>query len=367
MVSETAILGGGLAGGAAALLLARGGARVRLLEREAEPHDKVCGEFLSIEAQRDLARLGLDTARLGAVPIEHLRLCAGGTRIEARLPFVAQGISRKLLDEALLEMAAMAGAEIERGVRATGLEPGGVATNRGPCPARRVLLATGKHDLRGARRTAGTARNGYVGFKMHWQAKPGAGDGPDGGIDVILFPGGYAGLQPIAAGVLNLCLIVRRERLAEAGGTWEGLLTELMREPAIARRLGDARPLFAQPLAVADLPYGYVCGPRADLPGHVFRLGDQAAMTASLTGDGMAIALRSAHLAAAALASGEPAGAYHARLARTVSGQVRRAMLLQRATEMPALLRPGLGLLRLWPGLLARLAEATRLPHWQSA
>ena len=90
MVSETAILGGGLAGGAAALLLARGGARVRLLEREAEPHDKVCGEFLSIEAQRDLARLGLDTARLGAVPIEHLRLCAGGTRIEARLPFVAQ-------------------------------------------------------------------------------------------------------------------------------------------------------------------------------------------------------------------------------------------------------------------------------------
>jgi flavin-dependent dehydrogenase len=46
MVSETLIVGGGLAGGAAATLLARGGERVTLFEREAGPHDKVCGEFL---------------------------------------------------------------------------------------------------------------------------------------------------------------------------------------------------------------------------------------------------------------------------------------------------------------------------------
>ena len=59
MVNETVILGGGLAGGAAAVLLARGGEPVRVLEREAGPRDKICGEFLSIEARRDLARLGL--------------------------------------------------------------------------------------------------------------------------------------------------------------------------------------------------------------------------------------------------------------------------------------------------------------------
>jgi len=367
MVRETAILGGGLAGGAAALLLARQGRAVRLLEREAEPRDKICGEFLSVEAGRDLARLGLDTARLGAVPIDRVRLVAGERDVEARLPFPAQGISRKLLDEALLGMAAGEGARIERGVRATGLAQGGIATNAGIREAEHILLATGKHDLRGARRTALPARTGYVGFKMHWRPMGHLRAAFGSAIELILFDGGYAGLQPVAPGVLNLCLIVTRERLAAAGGQWEGLLGELLREPGIARRLDDAAPLFPRPLAIAELPYGYVCRPDSRMPANIYRLGDQAAMTASLSGDGMAIALRSAHLAAASLLAGEDARAYHARIAAALSSQVRRAMLLQRATEVPALLRAGFGLLRLWPGLLGRLAEATRLPHWQPA
>jgi len=364
---KVAVLGGGLAGGAAALLLAREGLGVELLEREAEPRDKICGEFLSVEAGRDLARLGLDLERLGAVPIDRVRLVAGAREIAAPLPFKAHGISRKVLDEALLEMAAAAGAEIERGVRATGLAESGITTSKGILPAERILLATGKHDLRGARRTALPARTGYVGFKLHWQPKRHINGASRNMIDVILFDGGYAGLQPVAPGVLNLCLIVTRERLAAAGGQWERLLGELMREPGIARQLDDAEPLFARPLAVADLPYGYVCRPDRRMPRNLYRLGDQAAMTASLSGDGMAIALRSAHVAARSLLAGEDAHAYHARLRGAFSGQVRRAMLLQRATETPALLRAGLGVLRLWPGLLARLAEATRLPHWSAS
>ena len=47
---EILVAGGGLAGGAAALALAQAGREVLLLEREAAAKDKVCGEFLSVEA-----------------------------------------------------------------------------------------------------------------------------------------------------------------------------------------------------------------------------------------------------------------------------------------------------------------------------
>ena len=99
------------------------------------------------------------------------------------------------------------------------------------------------------------------------------------------------GCRLVAGDTANLCLIVQREALAAMGGDWDGLLAALLRDPAFAARLGRAEPLFARPLAIANLPYGRVLR-RA--PDDVFRLGDQAAMTASVTGDGMAGALLSA-------------------------------------------------------------------------
>ena len=48
-MSEAVVIGGGLAGGAVATLLARAGREVTLIEREASPVDKVCGEFLSFQ------------------------------------------------------------------------------------------------------------------------------------------------------------------------------------------------------------------------------------------------------------------------------------------------------------------------------
>ena len=68
-MSRPIIIGGGLAGGAAAARLAQLGRPALLIEREAGPHDKVCGEFLSGEAVTALGKLGLDCRRLGGVPI----------------------------------------------------------------------------------------------------------------------------------------------------------------------------------------------------------------------------------------------------------------------------------------------------------
>ncbi len=361
MVGETLIVGGGLAGGAAALLLARGGVPVTLFEREAGAHDKVCGEFLSIEAQDTLAMLGLDPAALGAVAIDRVRLVSAGREAEARLPFRALGLSRRVLDAALLDRAAGAGAQIERGVRVTAIDAGRVRTAKGDHAADRILVATGKHGLRGS----GAPRDsGYVGFKMHWRLSHAQAARLAGWIELLPFDGGYAGLQLVGADTANLCLIVRQETLGDVSGGWDGLLATLLRDAAFAARFDGAEPLFQRVLSIANLPYGHI---RRDSPDGLFNLGDRAAMTASLTGDGMAGALLSARLAAECILSGHDADVYQRRFARAVRPQIRRAMLLQRLTEMPFALRIGMAALQVKPGLLGTLAGSTRLPGWRRA
>ncbi|MDG2002416.1 MAG: FAD-dependent monooxygenase [Novosphingobium sp.] len=357
-MTEVVVLGGGLAGAGAASLLASAGQKVRLLEREAGPHHKVCGEFLSVEAQQDLARIGLDLAQLGAVPIDRIRLVSGRREAEAPLPFTALGLSRKLLDEALLELAGARGAKVERGVRVTQVNGNKVSTSHGDCKPGQLLLATGKHDVRGAKRAAPPDESAFVGFKMHFQLDLRTRAELEGLIELVIFEGGYAGLQLVSPEVMNLCLIVRRTRLAEAGGDWTALLASLMDTPGLARRLDDARPLFSKPLAISGLPYGYVCQQSDD----IYRLGDQAAMTASLTGDGMAIALRSAIIASECVLSETPPEVYRKRLALTVTPQIRRAMWLQRMAEVPLLMALALPAFRYAPGLLSKAAAMTRLP-----
>ena len=99
-------VGGGLAGAAFALELARSGRRVLVLERSRGPHHTVCGEFLSEEAQVVLGSLGLEPRALGATTITRFRLVKGERQATTRLPFAAAGLSRFRLDEALLGVAA---------------------------------------------------------------------------------------------------------------------------------------------------------------------------------------------------------------------------------------------------------------------
>src|SRR5580698_10709575 len=100
--SECLVVGGGVAGCAAAVALRRKGRNVTLIEREPTPRHKVCGEFLSGEALEDLQALGIDVVSLGAVPIDYVRLAAARRAAEAPLPFPAASLTRKALDTALI-------------------------------------------------------------------------------------------------------------------------------------------------------------------------------------------------------------------------------------------------------------------------
>jgi flavin-dependent dehydrogenase len=328
------VVGGGVAGAATAAHLAAAGARVRLVERTAAATHKVCGEFISAEAQAMLAALGVDLG--DAVPIERVRLRAGARTAEAPLPFGAASLSRRVLDERLLQRAAALGVEIRRGVAAASVDAGGLVLANGErIGAEAVVLASGKHDLRGAGRPHGS----MLGLKMQFATVP---PGLERTVELRLFDGGYAGLEPVEGGRLNLCVALEKARFAG----WPALVAAL--------GMADAAPLWARPLAVGAIPYGFLH--RGDGP--AYRVGDQLAVIPSFAGDGIAIALASAQRVAAAIATGVAPGVIHAALAGELAPQFRRARLLAALVRRPG---PTLGLARLLPGLLARAASATRL------
>ncbi len=361
-MDETLIVGGGPAGASLAIRLAAAGAQVRLIEGQAGPHDTVCGEFLSFEAGRSLLEVGVDPAALGATPVEAVALCRGARRSSVPLPFRALSLPRRVMDEALLARAAEAGAVLQRGRRAAGLERAGAGwrvrlDGGGSIEAARVVLATGKRDLRGWPRPPGPQPD-LIGFGQHWRLAPAQAAALGGTVELHLFPGGYAGLQTSGAGRANLCLAVRGGAYAAAGRSWAGLMAALGAScPGLAARLDGAEPETAKPLAVASIPYGYVRR-RAD---GLWRLGDQAAVIPSLAGEGMAIAFHSARLAADALLSGATAEDYQRALARDVGRQVGRATWVSRALVRPwGAAAAGL-LAGRSPGLVAAVASATRI------
>ncbi len=366
MTADLLVVGGGPAGAALAVPLAEAGWRVTLVEREAGPHDKVCGEFLSHEALLYLAALGIDPAKLGAVPIRRVRLA--GRRIEAAvdLPFPAASLSRRVLDEALLTRATTAGVRVLRGRRVVVLEPGtaGFAArldDGATLVGRQAALATGKHDLRGYRRPAG-GHGDLVGFKWHVRLAAAEARALAGHVELMLFAGGYAGLEPIEGGLANLCLVVRRSRLTALGGGWPALLDHVAHTiPALGRRLAAAEMMHARPLAIAAIPYGFVAVSGDVVPG-LWRLGDQAAVIPSFAGDGLSLALHSARLAADHLLDGRSSVAFQARLADEVGGQVRRATGLSRLLVRPAAQGGLLLAARALPNLMSLVARATRVP-----
>jgi flavin-dependent dehydrogenase len=356
------VIGGGPAGAALATLLGRAGREVLLFEREAGPTDKVCGEFLSREAGLYLGSLGLDLRALGAVPIDAVKLCEGGRVACAPLPFVAKSLSRRALDEALLRCARSSGATVRRGVTVRALSPdrkGWVVRLDDGTPVRAdaVFLATGKHDLRGHKRPPGL-HDDLVAFKVHWQLAPRQAAELQGSVELVLFEGGYAGLQPVEDGRANLCLVVRRGRLRALGQRWGNLLAALRAQsPHLDDRLAAASPCAARPLALSAIPYGHVSR-RTD---GIWRLGDQAAVIPSFSGDGMSIALHSAQLAAATYLRGETPAVYQQRLARDVTGQVLLATALSHALVRRSSQAVLGAAARVWPGLMSTVAFHTRV------
>jgi flavin-dependent dehydrogenase len=361
--ADVAIIGGGPAGAAVACRLAETGRAVLLIEKSAGPHHKVCGEFLSVETCADLARLGIDARALGAVPIGAFALRSDARERVIALPFPALSLSRYRLDEALLARAVALGADVRRGSVARAVEPcaGGWRVRLGDESALdcgRLVLATGKHAIRGF---DDFRDRSMVGLKMHLRPSRDVAAALAGRVELFLVGGGYVGLEPVEDGIANLCLVLPSAEVARLDPGWPALQAYLAaRALPLAERLTGVEPVWEKPLAVV-CPSGGHLPTRADSQDGLFRVGDRLAHIPPFTGDGIAIALSTAALAAAHLMRGDSAAAYDDAARRMIAAPIRRARavawLAQRDIGRAVLS----GVTRRAPGLMRAMARATRV------
>jgi flavin-dependent dehydrogenase len=224
---------------------------------------------------------------------------------------------------------------------------------------RTVVLASGKYELRGHQRVWRPG-SGCVGFKMHWRLRPEQKAALGGSIELFLHPNGYAGLQPIDAGMANLCFVMGVTTFQTVGASFAAALAHLRQlMPTLDERLRGAIARWTTPASVAGLPYGYVCR-AGDCADGLYRVGDQLAVIPSFTGEGIGIALRSAHLAAEAIMAGMPSRDFVATARRQVRWPMRVGALLETMTRRQVFARPALSFARC-AGVLPTLARATRL------
>src|SRR5258707_2041673 len=253
MRAETVIVGGGPAGSATACGLAALGRDVMLTERIANPHHKVCGEFLSVETQTLLERLGVDPSALGAAPIEQVAVYSSSRSVTSALPFRALSLSRYRLDDALLRRARESGARLKRNVAVKSVTPDGAGWNvlcddGETIYCRHFVLATGELGLRGVDH----ARDGSLRcLKMHLRLAPETRRALEGRVELFFLDGSYVGLELIENGIANLCFVLPRVTVARLGSGWPALRGHLASAlPSLAQRLADAGPLWDKPMAV---------------------------------------------------------------------------------------------------------------------
>ncbi len=352
------ILGAGPAGCAAAITLGRAGVRPTLLDRDEVPRDLLCGGFLSWRTVPQLAALGLDPARLGAHRVERLALIAGAREAVMDLPHPSFGLSRRALDTELRRLALAAGAELAVD-QARGLEGLTVIGQQREWRGDGVFLATGKHDVRGMPRPRAAA-DPALGLRLRLSVNPPLERLLASRIELHLFDCGYAGIVLQEDGSANLCLAVRKSRLAAAGGEPAELLAGLAeRHPALAARLcgwDRATPIET----IGSVPYGWIA--RRTEPG-LFRLGDQGAVIPSLAGEGIGIALTSGALSAGHWLELGAAGSqpFQQALAAATTRPVAAARLAWSLAERPAFAAAGLTLARHFPPLMNALMRLSRI------
>jgi flavin-dependent dehydrogenase len=359
--AETVVVGGGPAGSATAAGLAAWDRDVVLIERTAEPHHKVCGEFLSVETQMQLQKLGVDPSALGAAPIEQVAVYSSSRSVSSALPFRALSLSRYRLDDALLRCAQDRGARLKRNVAVKSVTPAGAGWNvlcddGETIECRHFVLATGKRGLRGV----DDARDGsLVGLKMHLRLAPAACHALEGRVELFFLDSSYIGLELIENGIANLCFVLPRTTVARLGAGWPALQGHLGSAlPSLTERLAGAERLWDKPLAVVCPTGGHLHRERGTA---VYRVGDRLAHIPPFTGDGLAIALASAALAVEHIRLGRTPGAYLAAARQLTAPPIRLASIVSGLARSSGGRNLILATAACAPGLIGTIVRRTRL------
>lgn len=343
------VVGGGPAGAAAAVTLARSGREVVLVDRSRFPRDKTCGDGLTTGALRVLHALGLEPDAIASwCPVSDVHVVDPGGRATV-LPLprhqgLFAAVARRIdLDAAVLDLARDAGAEVLDGHACTGagghddrvvVEVDGI----GPVHARYGIAADGMWSP--VRRFVGADVLGYRGewhaFRQYFTDVGHLARDLWIWFEPDLLPG-YAWSFPLPGGGANVGFGIRRDgavRTRDMAALWPDLLAR----PVVQAVLGpDARP--EAPHRAWPIP-ARIAGAQLSAGRFLFA-GDAAMATDPMTGEGIGQALTTGVRAAEAIEAGGPHD--HATVARTFRNAVRAdlvadhrlAGLLVRALEHP--------------------------------
>ncbi|HEY7091763.1 MAG TPA: NAD(P)/FAD-dependent oxidoreductase [Ktedonobacterales bacterium] len=361
---DVAIVGAGPAGSASAILLARAGWRVALIDRSTFPRDKPCAEYLSPAAEPLLTKLGV-MERLEATRPARLR----GFRIFAPNGGMIQGdfaatrdaegkslfetglaIPRLRLDATLVEAARVAGAEIHENWRLAQLAREGdvwrltpVGEGR-PIFARLLLAADGVHSTV-ARRLGlhETSRMRKVALVAHMRGIAGMGEYGEMHVAGRRYVG-IAPLEPPEVGDLcNVAMVVDEARDGRklAGRPERFLLEALETFPKLHGRL-EQSTVTRRTLTISRIN---VRAKRLSDEG-LLLVGDATGYYDPFTGEGIYRALHGAQLASEvaleALAKDDLSAATLARYDQlyheTFKGKRLVEMIIQSAVQAPPLM-----------------------------
>ncbi|HEX3646063.1 MAG TPA: NAD(P)/FAD-dependent oxidoreductase [Vicinamibacterales bacterium] len=329
---DVLIVGAGPAGSVAGTILARAGARVRIVDRAAFPRDKLCGDTVNpgTLARLEALNLAAGIAERG-LRIDGMRVtCEGGVAVEGRYPGGASGraITRRDLDWLLLQQAVAAGCQFDPGVAVRGAmvgEQGGVRSVSGvvlsasgggaPLAARVTIAADGRHStiafgLRLARHPPSPRRWAIGAYFENFMPNGVTSDlkvRPSGQTswsdrltstlgEMHVRRGHYIGIAPVPGGLTNVCLVKPSFAGDAALGDPTSLMTRaLARDPLLRDRAAGARligsPAVLGPLAV-EVRDAAIDG--------LLLAGDAGGFIDPMTGDGLRFAVQGGELAAAA-------------------------------------------------------------------
>jgi flavin-dependent dehydrogenase len=298
---DIAIVGGGLAGLAYAILMARKGYRVLLAEKETYPRHKVCGEYISLESRPFLQSLGISVTELNLPLITKLLITdTRNTELSATLPQGGFGISRYMLDKLLANNAIRAGVTLLTNTRIDSVSYASdvftLAAGDRRWTARIACGAWGKRsnvDVK-MQRSFLTEKhkglNNYVGIKYHIRY-----NWPADTIGLHNFSNGYCGISRIEDNKTCLCYLTTAANLKKSGNDIKTMERNiLMRNKWLRDILPNAEMLYAAPLAISQISFQQ----KEQVLDHMLLLGDAAGSITPLCGNGMSMALHAAKIAA---------------------------------------------------------------------
>jgi len=296
---DVVIIGGGLAGLSLSIQLAKAGYSIAVFEKEKYPFHKVCGEYVSFENWNFLEELGLPLSDWHLPLIKQLQVSApNGDFIESDLPLGGFGISRYKMDNALANIASLAGVNLFQQNKVSDVvfknAMFNIQTAAFECTAKIVCGSFGKRsnlDVKWKRAfilKKNNKLNNYVGVKYHVKT-----DFPPHLIALHNFKNGYCGISQIEENKYCLCYLTTAENLRASNNSIEAMEKNILRRnPFLDKIFSSSQFLYEQPLIISQISFEK----KSKVENHVLMIGDSAGMITPLCGNGMSMALHASKI-----------------------------------------------------------------------